>query len=146
MAKPKLPKTKRKNLISGKSESTAVSEKEQDGYFLLSLRHLDREQGQSFFQWEESNILAKGMETLRDYSTRSLMAGVDNDKFIIYGDFPSKDKTDFFHPKHVPEDAQWARIHVNGKVCIIGHVEGNIFHVVFLDKDHRFWISEKKHT
>ncbi len=36
--------------------------------------------------------------------------------------------------------------HGQGKECIIGHFEDNIFHIVFLDKNHEFWISKKKNT
>jgi hypothetical protein len=111
----------------------------------LSLKHLDREQGQTFSEWEELNILAKAMETLRNYSLGNLPE-VINDKFTIYGGFPPDNKTEFYHPRHVPPDANWARIHVNGLICLVGHVEGNVFHLVFLDKDHRFWKSEKRHT
>ena len=144
--KGKASNNARKSLLSGKSESAAASEGEQDSHFLLSLRHLDRRQGQTFSEWEELNILAKAMEALQGYSSRGLIEGVDGDKFTIYGNFPPVEKTDFYHPKHIPPDARWARIHVNGLICLVGHVENNIFNVVFLDKDHRYWKSEKKHT
>lgn len=49
-------------------------------------------------------------------------------------------------PMHVPEDAEWARIHVNGKQIIAGYVNRNVFNVVFLDKEHKFYKTEKKHT
>ena len=136
----------KKNLLSGRSEGAATLEDEEEGRFLLSLKYLDREQGQTLSEWEESSILAKAIETLRGYSSRSLIEGVDNDKFTIYGNFPPDEKTEFFHPKHIPPDACWARIHVNGLICLVGHVERSVFHLVFLDKDHGFWKSEKKHT
>ena len=144
--KKKPPNNAKRSLLSGKSEIAASSEDEEEGSFLLSLKHLDREQGQTFNEWEESSILAKSLETLRGYSSRSLIEGVDNDKFTIYGDFPPNEKTEFYHPRHIPPDARWARIHVNGLICLVGHVERNVFHLVFLDKDHNFWKSEKKHT
>ncbi|RNB52684.1 hypothetical protein EDM57_21085 [Brevibacillus gelatini] len=134
-------KNKRKPLMAGASEREFSEDKE----FVISFKHLDRQQGQSLSDWESLGILSQAIETLRGYCGETLHSRLDN-KFTIYGKFPPSDKTDFTHPKHVPEDAEWARIHVNGKVCIVGHVVRNIFNVVFLDKDHRFWISEKKHT
>lgn len=61
-----------------------------------------------------------------------------------YGYFPPK--SNFKHPKHVPEDVSWASLHLCGRACLGGHIVENIFYVVFLDKDHEFWITEKKHT
>ncbi len=65
-------------------------------------------------------------------------------KEYLKGTFP--DKSDFYHPKHIPEDIAWCSMHIQGKECVIGYFEDNVFYVVFLDKDHRFWITEKKNT
>ena len=145
MAKGRFIKKPKKSILEGKSENEAIRAKEKAGndYFIISLRHFDPRQGQTFSEWEEKNILAQTMETLRNYCCDSIQNQL-GEKFTIYGDFPSD--SEFYHPKHVPEDAEWARIHINGTVIVAGHVERNIFHVVFLDKDHRFCISKKKHT
>ena len=60
------------------------------------------------------------------------------------GQFP--EKSDFYHPKHIPSDVAWCSMHIQGKECIIGYFEDHVFNIVFLDKDHKFWITEKKHT
>jgi hypothetical protein len=133
--------TKRKSIMAGASEKEIY-----DQEFLLSFKHLDRIQGQRLSDWDDIGILSQAIETLWGYCGESLVSQSNNKKFTIYGDFPPKDKTDFTHPKHVPEDARWARIHITGKICVIGHVVRNIFNVVFLDMEHRFWISEKKNT
>lgn len=52
----------------------------------------------------------------------------------------------FVHTKHVLPDVNWCSMHIQGKECVIGYFEDNIFHVVFLDKDHEFWITKKKNT
>lgn len=132
----------RKRLMEGVSEKHPPAN---DSEFLISFKHLDRQQGQSFSHWEEERILARAIETLSGYCGQSIHSQ-QSKNFTIYGDFPPSDKTEFTHPKHVPEDAEWARMRINGKVCIIGHVVRNVFNVVFLDKEHRFWISELKHT
>ena len=84
-------------------------------------------------------------ETLHGYSAGGLRAQF-NKKFKSYGGFPSPEVCDYTHPKHIPEDAEWASMHIMGKPCLIGHIVGNVFYLVFLDKEHRFWITEKKHT
>jgi hypothetical protein len=44
--------------------------------------------------------------------------------------------SEFYHPKHIPDDVIWCNIHIKGKECVIGYFESNVFNVVFLDKNH----------
>lgn len=113
--------------------------------FKLSFQYLDTSQkyGSSFKDWQKSGLLSQAMETLYGYCCSPLMSQVDGDKFTIYGSFPPKDKTLFKYPKHVPEDANWARIHVNGPAVVVGHIIGDTFYVVFLDKTHKFRLTRK---
>lgn len=111
--------------------------------FTISFQYLDRNQGQTFEEWEKEGLLVNMLNTLRDYCQKTMQENKGSN-FKEYGSFPSK--TDFKHPKHVPKDVSWASLHLAGKPCLGGHIYENIFYVVFLDKNHRFWISEKKHT
>ncbi|ACV64602.1 hypothetical protein Dtox_3909 [Desulfofarcimen acetoxidans DSM 771] len=145
----KIPKTKKqRSLFTGLSNNNKAKQDEQDSnsMFLFSLKDLDREQGQSLIEWEKEGILARAFELIRNYCCSTLTSQSNTDKFTVYGDFPPKNVTEFFHPKHIPDDALWARIHITGKQCIIGHVVRNVFYVVFLDKDHEFYKSKLKHT
>ncbi|MBX0291943.1 hypothetical protein K3G63_15930 [Hymenobacter sp. HSC-4F20] len=117
-----------------------------NGNFLLSFQHLDREQGQSFEHWQMSQKLSEAMHTLWNYCLRPLREQLDGDKFTEYGNFPPSDKTSFYHPRQVPPDANWARIHVDGVHCLIGHIVRNVFYVVFFDENHEFWHSTLKNT
>ena len=144
MGKEKIQSNKSKSLVSGLSILKTPA-KGADDLFHISFKHLDKTQGQSFHEWETEGLLADALITLHNYSHSSIQSQL-NDKFTCYGDFPPPAKTDFTHPRHVPDDAKWARIHVNGKQVIAGHIFKNTFYIVFLDRDHRFWISEKKHT
>ena len=114
--------------------------------FCISLEHFDGTQGQGFKDWQRIGLLSTAMETLCGYCRSKLIAQVNKKKFVIYGDFPPKDNTMFTHPNHVPPDAEWARIHINNRAIIVGHVVRNKFYIVFLDKKHQFWKSPKKHT
>lgn len=113
--------------------------------FMVSFRHVDRNQGQRFNEWEAAQLLAHAIETVCGYSSASLHSQL-HDRFKIYGGFPPPDKTDFSHPSQVPPDAQWACMHIAGEPCLIGHVVDNTFFLVFLDQHHKFWKSELKHT
>jgi hypothetical protein len=83
------------------------------------------------------------IETIQGYCCRPLLEQVDGDKFTIYGDFPPKERTRFTPPTFVPEDANWARIHVTGPAVVVGHIIENTFYVVFLDKTHKFYLTRR---
>lgn len=120
----------------------SIKDEEQNGHMVISFKHLDRNQGQTFDCWEQKQILADALETLSGYCHDTLQKQCCTDSFKPYSSFPPPGKTDFKFPEHVPPDAQWASMHIKGKQCLAGHIFKNIFYVVFLDKDHRFWIRD----
>lgn len=140
----KLKPHQKKSLFGEALDKKSSASEMSDDFFVLSFRQLDRNQGDNWDSWEKQSMLAQALDTLTGYCQSSLRSTVDGKKFTIYDQFPPTEKTDFTHPKHVPEDAEWARIHVTGKQCLIGHVVKNTFYVVFLDGEHRFWKSELK--
>lgn len=99
-----------------RQKQISVNDLYDDGSFLLSFKHLDRNQGGTFKSWEENKLLADCLEVLASYCNGTLTSQIDNNKFTVYGSFPKK--SDFSHPAHVPEDAKWARIHIAGKPVI----------------------------
>src|SRR3954453_9724796 len=111
---------------------------------VLSFKHFDLRQGQSFSDWEKENLLAEMLGTFHGYCQREDYTHCQDDGFKVYGPFPPR--SEFAHPTHVPPDADWASMHIKGKQCVAGHVFKNIFYVVFLDKEHKFWPTQKKHT
>ena len=124
----------------------SISDVGHNSNFKLSFQYLDTTQkyASSFKDWQKVGLLSRAMDTLHGYCCSPLMEQVDGDKFTIYGSFPPKDKTKFEYPKHVPEDANWARIHINGSSVIIGHIVNDTFYVVFLDKTHKFWLTKRE--
>lgn len=113
--------------------------------FRVSFEDYDSSQqyGSSFKDWQKAGLLSNALETLHGYCKRPLWAQIDGDKFAIYGDFPSKDKTKFDLPAHVTPDANWARIHITGVAVLVGHVIGDTFYIVFLDKSHKFYLTRR---
>ena len=59
--------------------------------------------------------------------------------------FPSN--SGFKEPKHVV-GVTWAVMHVSdkSKEVVVGYIEDDVFFIVFLDKDHKFWPSKLKNT
>ncbi len=111
---------------------------------VFSLKDFDINQGQSFEDWEKDKILSNLMTRLREISSFTATEAQQKRILTIYGDFPVK--TGFKQPKHIPDGVNWAVISIKGKERIAGYIEDNVFYIVFLDKNHRFWITEKKYS
>lgn len=148
MAKKGFHKEKQKSFIQTvleQKKNRSVNDSELTGNFQISLQYYNDDQPskETLLDWQNDGLLAKALDVLKGYCQRPLHEQIDGDKFAMYNEFPPKDKTDFSFPKNVPEDAHWARIHVNGRSVIVGHVVNNTFFIVFLDKNHRFWLTKR---
>ena len=147
MGNPKIkkPHEQKSELENYLNRKASVSDEAQNGCFNISLKHFDREQSDDFTTWQTSGYLASVFDVLSNYCQRPLRDQFSK-KFTVYGNFPPKNKTIYYFPKHVPEDAEWARIHVDGTHILAGHIFKNTFFLVFLDPIHGFYKSELKHT
>lgn len=137
-------KHKNKSFIKETLEQKkTISQQEEN--FKISFQYIDSTQkfGSSFKDWQKVGLLSKTLEALSGYCCKPLLEQVDGDKFSIYGGFPPNDKTLFEFPLHIPEDANWARIHITGPAVIVGHIIADTFYVVFLDKSHKFWLTKR---
>lgn len=96
--------------------------------------------------WENEGRLAPLFEKLMEISRLTLREAMTSGVISIYDNFP--ENTDFFIPKHIVDKVKWAVIkNIGGqKGRIAGYIKDNVFYVVFFDKNHRFWITEKKNT
>ena len=90
--------------------------------------------------------MALAISKLRDICQLTRVQATSQQIIKQYSNVDFPPNTAFEHPKHVLPDVVWCSMHIQGKECIIGHFEDNIFHIVFLDKNHEFWISKKKNT
>jgi hypothetical protein len=117
---------------------------------------------QDFHEWDREE-LAKLLNKLKEYSKFTLdhwtRQKVGNyPVFAIYDQFPTN--TDFTQPKHIPHQVEWARFHLENLVRVIGFVipaefqnkyhetthmlfDRNTFYIVYLDRDHRFYKTER---
>jgi len=127
-----------KNFLEQSAKNATVAD---DDCFLISFKHLDKTQGASLEQWDSEHKLHRAMEVLSGYCQRSLRSQL-SDKFTIYGGYPPSDKAGYKRPTYISEDAEWARIHINGLQILAGHIYKNTFYVVFLDPDHNFYKTD----
>lgn len=113
---------------------------------VFSLALLDNSQGQKYEDWEEYQLLSKALSRIQ--SLCSMTADEAKQQQIIKeydNEIPKGSK--FERPKHISDDIRWTSLRIQAKVRIIGFLEDNyIFQIVFLDKDHEFYPSNKKNT
>jgi hypothetical protein len=116
----------------------------------FSFKDLDETQPkgeeQTIALWAKEGYLEDLVNTLKELSKLTVDEAKKSQKIKIYGDFPSKSK--FTHPAHVEANVAWGVITSIGgqKGRVAGYMKENTFYIVFLDKNHQFWITEKKHT
>lgn len=168
----KFGNTKKKTFIESRPiSSIETSGIEKRCKFNFSYFDAYQDAGQSFEDWDAETglcCLSSLMNKIKEYTNFPLTywlhqrAGGGGLKVLAhYGDFPTN--SDFTHPPHVPHDVEWCRFRLGQAVRLIGFVvpnslsgkeithngkthflDGNTFYVVFLDKDHRFYKSEKR--
>lgn len=143
-------KTKAKNSSSFQRTLQHLPDRspQQDPLIVFSLRRFDPTQGQGFEVWEQEALLAKMNWKLRDISTMTRLEATRQQVIKEYAkvDFPPNSK--FRVPLATPPGVTWASMHIQGKECVIGYFEEEpsrrfIFNIVFLDKDHEFWLTKR---
>lgn len=107
---------------------------------LFSWQKISKNQGQSKKEWETEGLLSQfcdRIEQIEDYSTEDALAKQLIKQYTKVG-FPPDSK--FTKPKGVVPN-YWAVIHIkpSSKAVVAGYVEGDIFYIIFLDKEHHFW-------
>lgn len=144
-------KTRDDNSFKRKSETRKEFSEDRYKEICFNFQYLDKNQGQSYKEWEENKILALMLNKLEHLSKLNIMEA-QKGILTIYKDVDFPPESNFTSPEHVtnnfkfPDDAKWSSIRVQGEERVIGFIKENIFYIVFLDKNHDFWISKKKHT
>lgn len=113
---------------------------------VFGLSQIDNAQGQSFEDWETYQLLAKALSRFQGICSMTIDEAKQKQIIKTYGT-QMPEGSAFVRPKHIAEDTVWCSIRIQAKIRIIGYIESNyIFQVVFLDKNHEFYPSNKKHT
>lgn len=148
MGKGKQNKFKERNASSYKREVKKLDTKQgrKEPLIVLSFRDFDRNQGQSFEEWEHEQLLALAVSKLREVCQLTVGQAIAQQIIKSYTKVGFPPETGFIQPKHILPDIVWCSMHIQGKECVIGYFEDNIFQIVFLDKNHEFWKTKKKNT
>lgn len=99
--------------------------------------------GQTFEEWEQEGLLSSLMTKLVELSQKNRVTAAQQGCISVYGSFP--DDSGFRIPRFIEGDVDWAVIKDIGgqKHRVAGYIVDNIFYVVFLDKAHKFYITNK---
>lgn len=124
---------------------SAVGAKRRNIAFSLA-KHIQGE-GQTIEEWEEFGLLGQlnlRMKYVGQHSTLHVRQ-TQMIKEYTKVDFPPN--SGFTHPKHIGA-VTWAVMHLTptSKEVVVGYIDEDVFYIVFLDKDHRFWPSTLKNT
>lgn len=120
-----------------------------DSLITFSFKDFDKSQippGQSYKEWYEADLLPYMFDKFGEICNMTVARALEQHYLTIYKDFPPKSK--FKVPNFIVGKVNWATIQkIKGqKGRVAGYIDGHTFYVVFLDKDHDFWITDKKNT
>ncbi|WP_114908258.1 hypothetical protein [Haemophilus haemolyticus] len=117
----------------------------------LYFQNIDDYPAQSLENWDDEGRLLDMLKTLQHVTSNDITQLQSSDEKIkLYHDFPPKSVNEFSIPpslKGCMEDSdKWGVLrNVGGqKPRIVGFLRGEVFYIVYLDKEHKFYKSEKK--
>ena len=134
-----------------KLEETSSTSKALANYIQFNFKYYDKSEksAQSFEDWQDNKILADLNNKFCEFSKQTIKELQSMRKLVIYGSFP--ENSDFKEPNYFKSiNVEWARLRLTGRRRLIGvfipsddATLRNIFYVVFLDKNHKFYKVEK---
>jgi hypothetical protein len=109
-------------------------------------KHLPN-QGQTIEEWDEMGLLVLLYNRLKFVGQYSAIEVRQNKIIKEYTkvDFPPK--SEFKQPTHIT-NVVWAVMHITqtSKEVVVGFIEDDVFYIIFLDAEHKFWPSTLKNT
>lgn len=117
----------------------------------FSLKYFDPSQPkkdkQTYDSWQKNKRLSVLMARIEDICNCSINDAIQQDLLKKYPSFPPPEKTEFKCPPKFKDKPWFVIKRIAGqKARVAGVMVGNIFYIVFFDKNHQFWISKKKNT
>lgn len=127
----------------GKREAKAAKQRRITFSFT---KHLPN-QGQTIEQWRELDLLVLLYNRLKFVGQYTAVEARQSKYIKEYTkvDFPPN--SEFKRPTHIT-DVVWAVMHVtqNSKEVVVGYIEDDVFYIIFLDAEHKFWPTSLKNT
>lgn len=105
---------------------------------------MDKNQGQTAAEWQERGLLVQLWDKISAIGSMTVREATQQQVIKQYNKVKFPPDSEFTHPKHIPEEVTWCSVHLQGKECFIGFFDTNVFNIIFLDAEHKFWPSIKK--
>jgi hypothetical protein len=113
-------------------------------YFIDTQPKNDKE---SYSSWEKDGRLSQLLERLQAICDCSVISAIQQGFLKRYDSFPLSKDTHFKCPSNFKDREWWVINKISGqKARVAGVMVGNVFYIVFFDKEHKFWISKLKNT
>ncbi|NYA25790.1 hypothetical protein HZI65_07130 [Haemophilus haemolyticus] len=133
----------------GQETKEVKTKTDNERYISFSFRYFqntDQLPAQSLETWHTDGSTIDLLRSLAHISQRNiteLQAG--DKKLTLYKSFPNKQVNEFSCPSGLSEDENWGCLRNIGgqKARVAGFLKNNIFYIVFLDKEHKFYKSSK---
>jgi hypothetical protein len=105
---------------------------------------IDKTQGQTIEEWEQLGLLSTFIVKTQQISNMQYQQALAQQLIKQYTKVGFPENSEFIEPRHVTP-TYWAVIHItqNSKEVVVGYLdENNVFYVIFLDKEHKFWPTD----
>lgn len=101
-------------------------------------------QGQTFEEWQELEILSTLNLRIKFLNQFSVQEALQKGYIKQYSKVEFPPNSGFTQPKHII-DVTWVVLHITNtsKEVVVGYINDDIFFIVFLDKEHQFWLTKK---
>ena len=117
MGKGKQNKFKFRSTASYKREvkNTELRQGRKELLIVLSFKDFDRNQGQSFKDWETDELLALVVSKLQEVCQMTVGQATAQQIIKPYTKVGFPPDSGFTHPKHILPDVTWCSMHIQGK-------------------------------
>ncbi|MDY5436768.1 hypothetical protein [Peptostreptococcus porci] len=117
-----------------------------DNYISFSFRYFedsDIPPASSLQTWDSDDTLLDILRALVHLSKCDITQLQSSKRITLYGKFPPKSLNDFPPPTGLSKDENWGTLRNIGgqRARIAGFLKDNIFYIVYLDKEHKFYKS-----
>lgn len=98
----KKSRTRKAQSYNRKPKNLNDKSRKREPFIVFSFRDLDRNQGQSFEEWEKDELLAKACKKLREINALTITQTIHQKIIKVYNNVDFPPNSEFTHPKHVP--------------------------------------------
>lgn len=138
-------KGNRKDPAYIREQGKRAAEKKKDRTITFSFSRHIKGNGETYEEWSTLGLLGPLCRRMQMLGQHSVFVVKQKQWIKDYNSFPPH--SEFDEPTHI-SNVTWSVMHITdtSKEVVVGFIEDDVFYIVFLDKDHKFWPTTKKRT